>query len=92
MKILAEPYQHKLEEIWRYRKPFKFSICVDVPTLMTDFHEDLEFRFTFGLSAIIRRIIAYRSGKPITAIQTNLLTPMSLVSFQTPRSLSHKKL
>ncbi|KAK5979280.1 Transmembrane GTPase fzo-1 [Trichostrongylus colubriformis] len=63
-QILAEPYQHKLEEVWRYRAP--------------DFHEDLEFRFTFGLSAIIRRIIAYRSGQPVTAIQTNLLTPMAL--------------
>ncbi|VDL77586.1 unnamed protein product [Nippostrongylus brasiliensis] len=77
-KILAEPYQHKLEEVWRYRAPFKFSICVDAPALIKDFHEDLEFRFTFGLSAIIRRIIAYRSGQPITAIQTNLLTPMAL--------------
>lgn len=75
-KILSEPYQHKLEEIWRYRAPFKFSICVDAPALTIDFHEDLEFRFTFGLSAIIRRIIAYRSGQPVTAIQTNLLKPL----------------
>lgn len=77
-KILAEPYQNKLEEVWRYRAPFKFSICVDVPALVNDFHEDLEFRFTFGLHAIIRRIIAYRSGQPVTAINTNLLTPLSL--------------
>ncbi|KAF1766176.1 hypothetical protein GCK72_006132 [Caenorhabditis remanei] len=77
-KILAEPYQNKLEEVWRYRAPFKFSICVDVPALVNDFHEDLEFRFTFGLHAMIRRIIAYRSGQPVTAINTNLLTPLSL--------------
>ncbi|CAI5441985.1 unnamed protein product [Caenorhabditis angaria] len=77
-KILAEPYQNKLEEVWRYRAPFKFSICVDVPALVNDFHEDLEFRFTFGLHAMIRRIIAYRSGQPVTAINANLLTPLSL--------------
>ncbi|CAI4232706.1 unnamed protein product [Auanema sp. JU1783] len=77
-KILSEPYQHKLEEVWRYRAPFKFSICVDAPALIQDFHEDLEFRFTFGLSSIIRRIVAYRSGQPVTAIQTNLLTPLKL--------------
>uniref|UniRef100_A0A1I7XUD6 Dynamin-type G domain-containing protein n=1 Tax=Heterorhabditis bacteriophora TaxID=37862 RepID=A0A1I7XUD6_HETBA len=77
-KILAEPFQHKLEEVWRYRAPFKFTIYVDAPSLTKDFHEDLEFRFTFGLSAVIRRIIAYRSGQPVTAIHTNLLTPMSL--------------
>lgn len=47
-------------------------------TFFSDFHEDLEFRFTFGLHAIIRRIIAYRSGQPVTAINTNLLTPLSL--------------
>ncbi|KJH42752.1 putative protein MraZ [Dictyocaulus viviparus] len=76
--MVAEPYQHKLEEVWRYRAPFKFSIYVDAPALTKDFHEDLEFRFTFGLSAIIRRIIAYRSGQPVTAIQTNLLRPMIL--------------
>ncbi|CAJ0562137.1 unnamed protein product, partial [Mesorhabditis spiculigera] len=72
-KILAEAYQPKLEEVWRYRAPFKFSICVDVPSLTNDFHEDLEFRFSFGLSAIIRKVIAYRSGQPVTAIQNNLL-------------------
>uniref|UniRef100_A0A8R1DQM5 Dynamin-type G domain-containing protein n=1 Tax=Caenorhabditis japonica TaxID=281687 RepID=A0A8R1DQM5_CAEJA len=77
-KILSEPYQNKLEEVWRYRAPFKFSICVDVPALVNDFHEDLEFRFTFGLHAMIRRIIAYRSGQPVTAINANLLTPLAL--------------
>ncbi|PIO60844.1 hypothetical protein TELCIR_17649 [Teladorsagia circumcincta] len=35
-QILAEPYQHKLEEVWRYRAPFKFSICVDAPALTNE--------------------------------------------------------
>ncbi|KAK0394225.1 hypothetical protein QR680_000633 [Steinernema hermaphroditum] len=69
--ILKEPYTHKLEEIWKYRAPFKFSINVNCPTLMEDFQEDLEFRFSLGPSAIIRRIIAYRSGQPITAISAD---------------------
>ncbi|CAJ0959622.1 unnamed protein product, partial [Mesorhabditis belari] len=72
-KILAEAYQHKLEEVWRYRAPFKFSICVNAPSLTQDFHEDLDFRFSFGLSAIIRKVIAYRSGQPVTSIQGSLL-------------------
>uniref|UniRef100_A0A1I8AWQ4 Dynamin-type G domain-containing protein n=1 Tax=Steinernema glaseri TaxID=37863 RepID=A0A1I8AWQ4_9BILA len=67
-EILRDPYTQKLEEIWKYRAPFKFSINVNCPTLMEDFQEDLEFRFSLGPSAIIRRIIAYRSGQPITAI------------------------
>ncbi|KAJ1360376.1 mitofusin [Parelaphostrongylus tenuis] len=88
-KILAEPYQHKLEEVWKYRAPFKFSICVDAPALTIDFHEDLEFRFTFGLSAIIRRIVAYRSGQPVTAIQANLLKPLKNIPRSNEDSESH---
>uniref|UniRef100_A0A0R3RHI8 Dynamin-type G domain-containing protein n=1 Tax=Elaeophora elaphi TaxID=1147741 RepID=A0A0R3RHI8_9BILA len=67
-KILAEPFTKKLEQIWRYRPPFNFSICINCPSLMQDFREDLEFRFSFGITAIVRRINAYRLGKPITAI------------------------
>ncbi|MCP9261340.1 Transmembrane GTPase Marf [Dirofilaria immitis] len=67
-QILAEPYTKKLEQIWRYRPPFNFSICINCPSLMQDFREDLEFRFSFGITAIIRRINAYRLGKPITAV------------------------
>ncbi|VDM48260.1 unnamed protein product [Toxocara canis] len=69
-RILTEPYTRKLEEIWRYRAPFRFSICVNCPSLVEDFQEDLEFRFSFGLTALVRRFIAYRSGQPITAIGT----------------------
>ncbi|TMS32393.1 hypothetical protein L596_000238 [Steinernema carpocapsae] len=67
-KILKEPYANKIGEVWRYRSPFKFTINVNCPLLVEDFQEDLEFRFSLGPSAIIRRIIAYQSGQPITAI------------------------
>lgn len=40
---------------------------------MQDFREDLEFRFSFGITAIIRRINAYRLGKPITAVSSQPL-------------------
>ena len=40
-------------QVWRYRAPFKFSICVDVPALTNDFHEDLEFRLVFPVSVAI---------------------------------------
>uniref|UniRef100_F1KVN3 Transmembrane GTPase fzo-1 n=1 Tax=Ascaris suum TaxID=6253 RepID=F1KVN3_ASCSU len=76
-RILTDPYTRKLEEvswgnlnIWRYRPPFRFSICVNCPSLVEDFQEDLEFRFSFGLTALVRRFIAYRSGQPVTAIGT----------------------
>lgn len=47
---------------------------------MQDFREDLEFRFSFGITAIIRRINAYRLGKPITAVGSQPLLDV-FVSF-----------
>ncbi|CAG9537587.1 unnamed protein product [Cercopithifilaria johnstoni] len=67
-QILPEPYTKKLEQIWRYRSPFSFSICINCPSLMQDFREDLEFRFSFGITAVIRRVNAYCLGKPVTAV------------------------
>lgn len=66
--ILAEPYIRKFEEVWRYRVPFQFSVSVNCPLLMEDFAEDLEFRFSLGLTSLIRKIVAYRSGQPVTAV------------------------
>ncbi|VDN59456.1 unnamed protein product [Dracunculus medinensis] len=70
-RILPEPYSRKLDEVWRYRAPFRFTICVNCPSLMEDFHEDLIFRFSLGLPSLIRRFIAFRSGQPVTAISNN---------------------
>ncbi|VDK27512.1 unnamed protein product [Gongylonema pulchrum] len=75
-QILAEPYSKSLEQVWRYRAPFNFSICINCPSLMDDFREDLEFRFSFGITALIRRINAYRLGKPITAVASQPLIDM----------------
>ncbi|MFH4976209.1 hypothetical protein AB6A40_002918 [Gnathostoma spinigerum] len=69
-EIIA-PHTRGLEELWKFHAPFRFSICLNCPSLVADFHEDLEFCFSLGPTALIRRFIAYRSGKPVTAIGRN---------------------
>jgi len=66
--ILPGPYPQRLEAVWKYRNPVQFRITVNCPALVEDFHEDLEFRFSFGITALMRRLIAFRAGQPITAI------------------------
>ncbi|CAD5211562.1 unnamed protein product [Bursaphelenchus okinawaensis] len=73
-EILGQEYAPKLNDMWRYRQPFKFRIVLDCQTLLSDFQEDLEFHFSLGPEAIIRRAVAFFSGKPITALGKDYLT------------------
>ncbi|KAI6242947.1 Transmembrane GTPase fzo-1 [Aphelenchoides fujianensis] len=70
-EVLGDQYAPKLEQLWRYKQPFKFSIIVDCHRLLEDFHEDLEFHFSFGVDALIRRLIAFSRGRPVTSIGRN---------------------
>jgi hypothetical protein len=65
---LGSEYSSKLEQLWRYKQPFKFNIIIDCRRLLEDFHEDLEFHFSFGVDALLRRIIAFMRGRPVTSI------------------------
>jgi mitofusin len=65
---LGSEYSSKLEQLWRYKQPFKFNIIIDCRRLLEDFHEDLEFHFSFGVDALLRRVIAFMRGRPVTSI------------------------
>jgi len=69
--ILGEEYEQKLEQLWRFKQPFKFHIIVDCHQLLADFQEDLEFHFSLGAEAIWKRVVALIRGRPITAIGRN---------------------
>ncbi|KAI6194199.1 Transmembrane GTPase fzo-1 [Aphelenchoides besseyi] len=69
--ILGDQYAPKLEQLWRYKQPFKFNIIVNCNRLLEDFHEDLEFHFSFGVDALVRRLIAFSRGRPVTSIGRN---------------------
>ncbi|CAD5215909.1 unnamed protein product [Bursaphelenchus xylophilus] len=73
-EILGEEYAPKLNEMWKYRQPFKFTIALNCADLLSDFQEDLEFHFSLGPEAIIRRAVAFFSGRPITALGRDYLT------------------
>jgi len=72
-EILGEQYAAELDKFWRYNKPFKFEILVDCPSMVRDFHEDLEFRFSLGIESIARRILSITRGQPITAIGQDVM-------------------
>lgn len=67
-EICGEKYADELDKFWRYNKPFKFIITVDCLSMVRDFHEDLEFRFSLGIESIARRVLAITRGQPITTI------------------------
>uniref|UniRef100_A0A7E4ZWM2 Dynamin-type G domain-containing protein n=1 Tax=Panagrellus redivivus TaxID=6233 RepID=A0A7E4ZWM2_PANRE len=67
-EIIGTEYVKNLEGAWRYKQPFKFVVTINVPKLVEDFYEDLEFKFSLGLTAIYRKLLAYKTGRPITAI------------------------
>jgi GTPase Era involved in 16S rRNA processing len=71
--IIGIEYAKNLEAAWKYKHPFKFTITVNVPQLINDFEEDLEFRFSLGFSSLLRRFIAIKTGRPVTSINRNTM-------------------
>lgn len=73
-EILGDEYANELEKFWRYNKPFKFAITIDCRSMVEDFHEDLEFRFSLGVESIARRLLSISRGQPITAIDSDVVS------------------
>lgn len=67
-EILGGQFADKLQQAWGYKQPFKFTITINCPSLVEDFHEDLEFRFSLGIDALFRRFLSFTRGQPITSI------------------------
>lgn len=60
--LLPSCYTGRVGGIVQFRDPFRFSFSFNCPSLMEDFQEDLEFRFSLGLSSLIRRFTQIRTG------------------------------
>lgn len=71
--IMGDEFTCEFERFVRHHQPFTFSINVDCPALVRDFHEDLEFRFSLGIESIARRVLSMTRGQPITAIGENVV-------------------
>lgn len=70
---MGEEFKNEFERFIRLQQPFAFTINVDCPALVRDFHEDLEFRFSLGVESIARRVLSITRGQPITAIGKNVV-------------------
>jgi len=57
--IFPSEYSSKAAAALQYRDAFHLSINVHCNTLAQDFKEDLQFRFSLGLTNIIRRVAAF---------------------------------
>jgi len=67
-QMVGPKWATELDGMWRYKQPFKFTVTVNCPSMLRDFHEDLEFRFSLGIESIARRVLSLTRGQPITAI------------------------
>ena len=53
---------------------FQASYKLDVPSLCTDFQEDIEFHFTLGWQAILRKFLAPHNAGLAIALGANVRT------------------
>jgi len=58
----------------RFSLDFQASYKLDVPSLCTDFHEDIEFHFTLGWQAILRKFLAPHNAGLAIALGANVRT------------------
>ena len=57
-----------------FRLDFQASYKLDVPSLCTDFQEDIEFHFTLGWQAILRKFLAPHNAGLAIALGANVRT------------------
>lgn len=79
MKILPDDKkQQLLGTMLPRREPFQILYRLNCDNLCADFQEDLEFRFSWGLTAIINRFLR-KSGHKIAL--SNYKTAVNILTF-----------
>lgn len=61
-ELLPQNYSNKVVGVLQFKEPFRFSFAIHCRSLLDDFREDLEFRFSLGLTQLIRRFMMLRSN------------------------------
>jgi len=61
-ELLPENYTTKVVGVLQFREPFRFSFAIHCRSLLDDFREDLEFRFSLGLTQLVRRFMMLRAN------------------------------
>lgn len=80
-ELLPENYTNKVMGVMQYKEPFRFSFAIHCRSLLDDFHEDLEFRFSLGLTQLIRRFMLLRSSPSGGASREKVFGGGSMVSW-----------
>lgn len=81
-KLIPEPQKVVSTIIMPRRQPFEILYRLNCDNLCADFHEDLEFRFSWGITALIQRFAGSR--KNILALKNHRENPQSSIIPSTP--------
>ncbi|CAK9799322.1 Transmembrane GTPase Marf [Anthophora quadrimaculata] len=77
--LLPDNKQHMSLNVLPRREPFEIFYRLNCDNLCADFHEDLEFRFSWGITAIINRF-ARRQGNRLAIANYSQEIPPAIVS------------
>ncbi|VDP06795.1 unnamed protein product [Soboliphyme baturini] len=62
MAMFPPEVSNKAISVLQYRQPFRFSFSLGCASLLQDFQEDLEFRFSLGMTQLIRWFLRIRKN------------------------------
>lgn len=77
----------KSKQILARSQPFEMFYTLNCQNLCADFHEDLEFRFSWGITAMIQRFTGKAKGKAKGTLVYNPNSSMNVRNFSNAISL-----
>lgn len=79
--IPTESIKQQSKQILARTQPFEMFYTLNCQNLCADFQEDLEFRFSWGITAMIQRFTGKAKNKPKGALMYNRQNSTASVSF-----------
>ncbi|XP_060528827.1 transmembrane GTPase Marf isoform X2 [Cylas formicarius] len=80
--LIPESYRNASTFVLPRRQPFEILYRLNCDNLCADFHEDLEFRFSYGITALIQRFAG--KGGSFLALKNNRERPHNSIMPSTP--------
>lgn len=80
----SEQITAQTKQILTRTQPFEMFYTLNCQNLCADFHENLEFRFSWGITAMIQRFTGKAKGKSKGALIYNRQNSTNSVSFIFP--------
>lgn len=90
MASLLPPQKKQLSmTVLPKREPFEILYRINCDNLCSDFKEDLEFRFSWGIVSLIQRFVGNKDKANAIALQNYNYTPMVLMFCSCLTSIFH---